>query len=155
MSESSRNLLAALSQTLHELDLPKPPVSASLGTSALNQMILRFSSLWQLRAEPEYKHKSYVRKDGRQGRIDWLLQSRDPQVSYALEIDRHNKRWSLEKLVRSEALGYLPVWIRWRSPVLCPVPDSVFLIDLSVSRVSGFQRQRRQSSASPPHPSHS
>lgn len=49
----------------------------------------------------------------------------------AIEVDSGNKRWSLTKLEDAQRRGYVPVWIRWRSPQKLHVPSSVRLILLS------------------------
>ncbi len=97
----------------------------------LGREILRFSHESRLIAVKEFAAEFMTRKDGRQGRIDWLLRHRDLPIRFAVEIDRANKQWSLEKLVRAQQAGFTSVWIRWRNPIRMTIPEQIYLIDLT------------------------
>ncbi|MFG1771735.1 hypothetical protein ACGFIX_19350 [Nocardia salmonicida] len=47
-----------------------------------------------------------------------------------VEIDRANKRWSLDKLVAEADAGNIALWVRWRGATLIEVPSTVGLVDI-------------------------
>lgn len=123
--------LEELRRRLHALDLPRRPIHAGIGTGQINDEIVKFACDLHLTRVEEYAADFMIRKDGRQGRIDWLLKHRALPIRFAIEIDRANKFWSLEKLVRAQQNGYVSIWIRWRSPMRIAVPEHVHLINLA------------------------
>ena len=122
--------LAVLSERLFDLPLPKASEPAGLGTAMLNRAVVRFARDYDFAALDEFSAPFTVRPDDRQGRIDWVLKQRMPPLRIAIEIDRANKHWSLEKLVRAQQQGFIAIWVRWRSPVRIAVPNTICLINL-------------------------
>ena len=61
----------------------------------------------------------------------------------AIEIDRGDKRWSLQKLIfTATQLHAEAVWIRWSGFVYLYVPPTVTLID--ATKAGGIIKARRQ-----------
>jgi hypothetical protein len=71
------------------------------------------------------------------GYLDFILKKDNDK--YALEIDRGNKKWSLQKLVHSKSKGYKPIWVRWCVPVKMDIPEIVYLINLTNTRTQNAQ----------------
>jgi hypothetical protein len=126
----SAELLDDLRERLTQIALPTYGHPAGFGTIALNNAIRKFASDRRLGAIQEYSVEAFRRPDGYNGRIDWVIKSKDRSVHWAIEIDRANKRWSLEKLLRAHLLGMTPIWIRWRAPISIEIPGYVTVIDL-------------------------
>ncbi|WP_162958357.1 hypothetical protein [Nocardia yunnanensis] len=67
------------------------------------------------------------------GRIDVLCTRRWWRPAVAVEIDRANKRWSLEKLIAEADAGHVALWVRWRGDSIIEVPPTVGLVDIRAS----------------------
>lgn len=69
----------------------------------------------------------------RPGRIDLIVKSKEGW-SLAIEIDRSNKKWSLEKIKNFQANNpkTFGVWIRWGGRVKKLDTSSIVLVDLTV-----------------------
>lgn len=65
-----------------------------------------------------------------QGRLDVVCSRRPGQPPVAIEIDRNNKRWSVEKLSAEAAAGSVALWVRWRGGTDIDVPATVGLVDI-------------------------
>lgn len=66
------------------------------------------------------------------GRLDllctgWFVRS------IAIEIDRSNKTWSLDKLVAEADAGRITLWVRWAGESVIEVPAAVGLVDIRAS----------------------
>jgi hypothetical protein len=69
------------------------------------------------------------------GRLDLRAAHPAGGKAISIEIDRGNKRWSLEKLVTAAEHGDLALWVRWSTTsVPLSVPPGVRLIRLGVIR---------------------
>ena len=64
----------------------------------------------------EYEEEVFLgltrKTNGYKGLVDITIKRPDG-ARYAIEIDRGNKRWSLEKLLHAYTKGYVPIWVRW------------------------------------------
>lgn len=77
-----------------------------------------------------------------QGRVDVFGVFPDSSV-IVIEVDRGDKRWSLQKLIfAATKLHTQAVWIRWSGFVNLYVPPSVTLID--VTKVGEIIKTKRQ-----------
>jgi hypothetical protein len=66
----------------------------------------------------------------RKGRIDVLMVYNNERV--VIEIDRANKRWSIDKLnYCHERFGWFPLWIRWKGFGVIQVPKHINVLDLT------------------------
>ena len=67
---------------------------------------------------------------------------------FAIEIDRANKLWSLDKLSYcGRRFNAIPIWIRWSGRVDCPVPRDIVVVDLtghSLAVTNDYLLQQRE-----------
>ncbi|MFV0126333.1 hypothetical protein ACLGI4_01170 [Streptomyces sp. HMX112] len=83
----------------------------------------------------------------RTGLLD-LLFHRPGGSRLAVEIDRGNKRWSLEKLIHQADTGGCAVWLRWDTkPCSVVIPPQVGLVELRVHQHRITDGRRRYSLA--------
>lgn len=119
--------LAPLARRIHYDALPAPDATA-LVTDAVACTLCEHG--WRIKREVWVRHDRRTR-----GRLDLLCQH-DSGRSLAVEIDRDDKRWSIDKLARcAEHLWTDALWIRWRGGVTLRVPESVCVIDMTRARV--------------------
>lgn len=64
------------------------------------------------------------------GRLDIVCDRGEDLPLIAIEVDRGNKRWSLQKLVAEAEAGNLAIWVRWKGRHLIDVPEQVGLVDI-------------------------
>jgi hypothetical protein len=82
----------------------------------------------------EYEREAFLglkrKTDGYKGLIDIIIKGPE-EMLYAIEIDSSNKKWSLEKLLYSHSVGYVPIWVRWHTKINIEIPTIINLIDLT------------------------
>jgi hypothetical protein len=117
---------------------------ASQFTAAITREIARLIALAGGQFVPERKIELTrpTKRGPYQGRVDVFGVFPDSSV-IAIEIDRGDKRWSLQKLIfAATKLHTQAVWIRWSGFVNLYVPPSVTLID--VTKVGQIIKTKRQ-----------
>jgi hypothetical protein len=76
-----------------------------------------------------------------------------------IEIDRTDRRRTVDKLVAEAAAGRIPIWVRWGTGRIDPPPHPVHLVTCEVTRRSGPAGQGRRHARTPaadrPPPAHS
>ncbi|MFI9051896.1 hypothetical protein [Streptomyces sp. NPDC053427] len=92
------------------------------------------SQRWTARREAPSCAKPAEGRPPRQGYLDVKFY-RPGMSAVAVEIDRGNKRWSLEKLEAEAANGACALWLRWSArPSTISPPAGVGLVELRVLR---------------------
>lgn len=122
---------------LHFTDLAAPEVTRFFTTSV---------DQWGLSLGYHARHEAALPAQGqRTGYLDVRLTHHSGAGRpISIEIDRGNKRWSLEKLIHAAELGDFAVWLRWgREPVPLTIPPAVRLIRAHVSRCPAAGRSKR------------
>ncbi|UGT58866.1 hypothetical protein [Nocardia asteroides] len=64
------------------------------------------------------------------GRLDVVCERSWWRPPIAIEIDRANKRWSLDKLIAEADAGHVALWVRWHGDTVIEVPPRVGLVDI-------------------------
>ncbi|MBF6314020.1 MULTISPECIES: CRISPR-associated endonuclease Cas2 [Nocardia] len=62
-------------------------------------------------------------------RLDIVCDRGEDLPLIVIEVDRGNKRWSLQKLVAEAEAGNLAIWVRWKGRHPIDVPEQVGLVD--------------------------
>jgi hypothetical protein len=117
---------------------------ASQFTAAITSEIARLIALAGGQFVPEKKIELTrpTKRGPYQGRVDVFGVFPDSSV-IAIEVDRGDKRWSLQKLIfAATKLHTQAVWIRWSGFVNLHVPPTVTLID--VTKVGQIIKTKRQ-----------
>jgi len=113
--------------------LPKSSSSAII-TRALTEEIQRFCEHECAHFTAEVPLEPIQHQDSdnmRKGIVDVFIRTKDNRV-FAIEIDRANKRWSLDKLLHcSRRYNAVPIWIRWRGSITRNLPASVVVADIA------------------------
>ncbi|MGW4413066.1 hypothetical protein ACWEJ6_54610 [Nonomuraea sp. NPDC004702] len=106
--------------------------SAARVTSELTRAIVVWGvgHQWRVRCEvPSLAGLPGAHPD-RPGYLDVVCERLDgPPI--AIEIDQHDKPWSLRKLLAEAQAGVVPVWVRWGEPGTRAVPAPVALVELA------------------------
>ena len=137
---NSEDYLAHLNNNIHAVALrltndgPYTSVFTQRLTYALGKSIHKAGGI----PEPEKElpiqrivHRKNGTTDFKAGHLD-LFGLFPHLTSIAIELDRTNKLWSLDKLLCAhKEFGSLGVWIRWKGEVTVDVPSNISLIDLS------------------------
>ncbi len=79
------------------------------------------------------------------GRLDVVCERSWWRPPVAIEIDRANTRWSLDKLIAEADAGHIALWVRWRGDTVIDVPPNVGLVDIRAS-IDNPRPSRRRSS---------
>jgi hypothetical protein len=67
----------------------------------------------------------------RNARVDAFVRT-EMGALYAIEVDRTNKTWSVDKLLHCfSQYEAIPVWIRWRGEIVGHLPESIYVVDIS------------------------
>jgi len=67
----------------------------------------------------------------RNARVDAFVRT-EVGALYAIEVDRTNKTWSVDKLLHCfSQYEAIPVWIRWRGEIVGHLPESIYAVDIS------------------------
>ncbi|MDQ7910204.1 hypothetical protein RB614_37485 [Phytohabitans sp. ZYX-F-186] len=136
-------------------------LTAAEVTSLLTVEVARWAEQYQFACDREVPSR-YTRTSRRgfewPGLID--IVGRHPNgVKLAIEIDRHTKRRSLDKLIAEAEAGAVAIWVRWFGQSTIVVPPTVGLVELRVRRVrtpgdGGYRYQRTPHLAWPAPPPH-
>jgi|TARA_B100000959_G_scaffold199113_1_gene208322 hypothetical protein len=112
-----------------ELDAEK----ASDITAIITDFIYRWAKNNGWNPRLEYYIKAYrTTKSGRvyQGVVDVYIERFDgPDI--VVEIDRGNKKWSVQKLNYCRIEGLEAIWIKWGSPISLDIPEGITAIHLN------------------------
>jgi len=119
-------------------------LSAREATALITQHTVRWGHAngWTVDLERE---ALIARRTGRRmyhGHLDVFCWRDDHLPCIAIEIDRSNKRWSVEKLLAEADTGNIALWGRWYGTTRIAVPDTVGLVDISAT--AGFERPRKE-----------
>jgi len=128
------HLFAMFYALKRRLELMPPSCPSTEKTRILTEEIQRFCDhecvgfMCEVPIEPlEYRSSGKLRR----GIVDVFIRTTDGKV-FAIEIDRGNKTWSLDKLghcrIRYNAV---PIWIRWSGTVDCEIPADIVVADLT------------------------
>lgn len=124
-------MINLLEHCLKKVDLrPYGRGGRNKGTELLTSTIENFASEQGFECEKEVFLGLTRKTNGYKGLIDVIITKPDG-IRYAIEIDSGNKRWSLEKLLHSHSIGYIPIWVRWHTKIKIKIPSVVNLIDLT------------------------
>jgi hypothetical protein len=112
-------------------------VTSVQATAHLTGSIAAWARQYGYRVQREVRPPG-VDSRGRQGRLDLRAVHPAGGRAVSIEIDRGNKRWSLEKLVQAAEHGDIALWVRWsRNSVPLVIPPCVRLLRLGVIRHRG------------------
>ncbi|MFJ4651130.1 hypothetical protein ACIP5Y_07630 [Nocardia sp. NPDC088792] len=129
----SRNRTARLAASLHR---HLQPVSLSGLTAREATTMLTYQTAewarkhwWTVTFEAPARVSRPTRRGPYRGRLDLLCTSwfRRP---IAIEIDRANKMWSLDKLQAEADAGASTLWVRWAGDQMIEVPAGIGLVDI-------------------------
>ena len=124
-------MIDLLEHRLKEIDLsPYGRGNRNKGTEFITLSIESFARSRGLACEREVFLGLNRKTGGRKGLVDVVIKKPEGN-GYAIEIDRGNKKWSLEKLLHAHSIGYVPIWVRWCTKVNIQIPDVINLIDLT------------------------
>ena len=131
--------LQTLSPQLKRVEDP-----AVVNTERITAAIERAATQAGARSEREVYAGRLPPRQGRRkqpGRLDCMVRERDG-TTYAIEIDRENKLWSVDKLRHvADSVGWIPVWVRWREQIKVELPRDVLVIDMCHWEVQVFPAQ--------------
>lgn len=103
--------------------------AAALKCGLVSKREVRVGRLWTENGPP------------RRGRVDLVVATENwtpfwRRVVYAIELDRQNKAWSVEKLRNLRRLrGWIPIWVRWNGRLGRNLPDDICVIDMCQSEI--------------------
>jgi len=100
------------------------------GTKLITAHIEKFANENHFKLELEVFIGLRRKTNDYRGLVDIII-TRPDNTKYAIEIDSSNKKWSLEKLIYANSIGYIPIWIRWRTKIKIETPSNINLIDLT------------------------
>lgn len=96
---------------------------------------------WSVHFEAPIRASRPTRSGESRGRLDVVCRRDAGRPPVVIEIDRGNKRWSVDKLASEAAAGAVALWVRWRDPTNVDVPDAVGLVDLAPEPVPASTEQ--------------
>lgn len=96
---------------------------------------------WSVQFEVPIRASRTTRSGESRGRLDVVCRRDAGRPPVVIEIDRGNKRWSVDKLASEAAAGAVALWVRWRDPTNVDVPDAVGLVDLAPEPVPASAEQ--------------
>lgn len=110
-------------------------VEASVATRALTRVVAkwaRFHGATHVRYEVALPGVRRFTERGYplQGYVDMIAYWKERSIAF--ELDRGNKKWSLDKLDAAAAQGHEAVWIRWSGGNVRVTPPTVSVIHLGV-----------------------
>jgi hypothetical protein len=117
-----------------EVALPKgigEQLDRKEGTKHLSEIIAGTARSLGYRCIPEYPAGLI---NGRNSYIDFVCTMRlglGKTFCIAIELDSSNKELSTVKLEEMKARGFIPIWIRWKTPIHITTPPDIYLIDLT------------------------
>lgn len=76
-------------------------------------------------------------------RLDLVCARPAKQPSVAIEIDKHGKTWSLQKLQAEAEAGRVALWVRWHGRTQVEIPDSVGLGLVDIHDTADYQPSAR------------
>jgi len=124
-------MINLLEHCLKEIDLsPYGRGNRNKGTEFITSSIESFARNQGLTYEREVFLGLNRKTSGHKGLVDIVIKNPEG-IGYAVEIDRSNKKWSLEKLLHAHSIGYVPIWVRWCAKINVQIPDVINLIDLT------------------------
>jgi hypothetical protein len=124
-------MINLLEHSLKEIDLsPYGRGNRNKGTEFITSSIESFARGRGWGCEREVFLGLNRKTSGRKGLVDIVIKSPE-RILYAIEIDRSNKKWSLEKLLHAHSIGYVPIWVRWCAKINIQIPAVINLIDLT------------------------
>ncbi|MGW5441414.1 hypothetical protein [Nocardia asteroides] len=77
------------------------------------------------------------------GRVDVVCERSWWRPPIAIEIDRANKSWSVDKLVAEAEAGHVALWVRWRGETVIDLPPTVGLVDIRATIANPRSTRRR------------
>lgn len=127
------DVIALIKQPLLELDMPSRTFSSAReGTLLITETLKDVCISNHLTFFQEVRAEGFKRADGKGkgGIFDFSIDHND-QI-FAIEIDRSNKKNSLDKLIYlADVKKCTPVWIRWKYSIRIEIPTHINLIDLT------------------------
>jgi hypothetical protein len=124
-------MLNLLENCLREIDLrPYGRGNRNKGTEFITSSIESFARGQGFMYEREVFLGLNRKTSGHKGLVDIVIKKPEG-TGYAIEIDRGNKKWSLEKLLHAHSKGYVPIWVRWCTKINIRIPAVINLIDLT------------------------
>ena len=130
----TNHLFAMFYALKRRLELLPSSCTSTEKTRALTEEIQRFcdhecaSFTCEVPIQPiEYRNSGRLRR----GIVDAFIRTTDGRV-FAIEVDRANKMWSLDKLSYcSRRFNAVPIWIRWSGALDCTIPPDIVVADLT------------------------
>jgi hypothetical protein len=125
--------LRLLSECLQKIELRPEIEGRPKGTRTINGALIDFCKTHHARSAREVDLRLFhPDAENWHGRLDWVMRLRNKATpAYAIEIDSSNKKNSLAKLLKARQLQYVPVWIRWNTPISMDIPEEILLLDLT------------------------
>ncbi|MBF6215779.1 hypothetical protein IU487_32800 [Nocardia puris] len=144
MGKDSETAQLASSLTSWLADVRVTGLSAREATALITEQTVRWAHAngWTVDLERE---ALIARRTGRRmyhGHLDVFCWRDDHLPCIAIEIDRSNKRWSVEKLLAEADTGNIALWVRWYGTTRIVLPNTVGLVDISAT--AAFERPRRE-----------
>ena len=129
-SDRTAELAMSLDRHLRSLCL------AGLTSKEVTSLLTAETARWarQYRRRVTFEAPARVTRQGRggrkyRGRLDLLCTSWFKRA-IAIEIDRANKTWSVDKLLAEADAGNIALWVRWAGTSMIEVPAVIGLVDI-------------------------
>jgi len=109
-------------------------------TELITDEIISWASMNNWGSEREFEIYLIKNKNNQlsRGKIDLVLDgnvsvSENNILPLAIEIDRGDKNWSIEKLQHCQNLGFNCLWIRWGKKIKIDVPEGIWYYNFKIS----------------------
>jgi hypothetical protein len=137
MVPSEDPFLNSLAEWLFKAAVPRLGRRRGDGTAKINGELIKFCLRNYVHSAREVDLRLFHQSGADWfGKLDWVLRpKRNAIATYAVEIDSSNNSKSVEKLLKSRQLNYVPVWIRWCTEITMEIPEEIVLIDLTEDAV--------------------
>ena len=126
----TNTLAASLGQWLSQVKLDKPTKKEITAEVTKQTTKWAQSQGWSVQLEVLSRAiRTLPNGNKYRGYLDMVC-SRPGRPPIAIEIDRSNKNWSVEKLTGEVEAGSIALWVRWRG-VMIDVPDTIGLVNVA------------------------
>lgn len=85
---------------------------------------------WEVAYEVQGRITRMTENGPKRARLDLVCTRPAQQPAVAIEIDKHGKVWSLQKLLSEVDAGRVALWVRWHGRTKVEVPGTVGLVDI-------------------------
>ncbi|MFK4087179.1 hypothetical protein ACI2LF_23940 [Kribbella sp. NPDC020789] len=128
--DETTTLAASLYRHLHPLRLSG--LTAVQATRLVTSETARWATAqgWMVAYEAWGQLTRMTQAGPRRARLDLVCTRPAQQPAVAIEIDKHGKVWSLQKLQAEAQAGRVALWVRWNGRTEIEIPESVGLVDI-------------------------